>query len=98
MTSDMTSEYNEWYKVSWKSPKPELQKALNQEWYPAQKARSTLPAVIGTKKVWSPSPAMNCLPIQAASIPLPEGEMGECDLRKAWMQDLWGTNPAVLLK
>eukprot|EP00961_Rhodomonas_salina_P187886 2535795-Rhodomonas_salina.1 len=31
----MASEYNEWYNVTWKSPKPELQKALNDEWYPA---------------------------------------------------------------
>eukprot|EP00961_Rhodomonas_salina_P269713 3643958-Rhodomonas_salina.1 len=32
----MTSEYNEWYKVTWKSPKPDLQKALNHKWYPAK--------------------------------------------------------------
>eukprot|EP00961_Rhodomonas_salina_P080084 1076452-Rhodomonas_salina.1 len=31
----MTSKYNEWYKITWKSPKPELEKALNHEWYPA---------------------------------------------------------------
>eukprot|EP00961_Rhodomonas_salina_P050781 681808-Rhodomonas_salina.1 len=36
MTSDMTSKYNEWYKVMWKSPKPEVQKALNHKWYPAR--------------------------------------------------------------
>eukprot|EP00961_Rhodomonas_salina_P138459 1862311-Rhodomonas_salina.1 len=41
---------------------------------------------------------MNCLPIQPPSVPTPEGEMGECDLRKAWMQEVWGSNPSALYK
>eukprot|EP00961_Rhodomonas_salina_P173967 2346112-Rhodomonas_salina.1 len=31
----MTSEYNEWYKITRKRPKPELEATLNQEWYSA---------------------------------------------------------------
>eukprot|EP00961_Rhodomonas_salina_P077257 1035947-Rhodomonas_salina.1 len=31
----MTSEYNEWYKITWKRPKPEQEATLNQEWYSA---------------------------------------------------------------
>eukprot|EP00961_Rhodomonas_salina_P155510 2094199-Rhodomonas_salina.1 len=31
----MTSEYNEWYKITWRHPKPDLEAPLNQEWYSA---------------------------------------------------------------
>eukprot|EP00961_Rhodomonas_salina_P156127 2102201-Rhodomonas_salina.1 len=31
----MTSEYNEWYKITWKRHKPDLEAPLNQEWYSA---------------------------------------------------------------
>ena len=63
-----------------------------------QKARHSLQAVIGRGTGWLPAPAMNCLPIQPPSVPTPEGEMGECDLRKAWMQEAWGANPSALYK
>eukprot|EP00961_Rhodomonas_salina_P120771 1625252-Rhodomonas_salina.1 len=37
----MTSEYNEWYKITWKNPKPELEATLNQEWYSAGHSKAS---------------------------------------------------------
>eukprot|EP00961_Rhodomonas_salina_P274449 3708146-Rhodomonas_salina.1 len=91
-----------WKEALWEVS-PEL--ILPAEWAAVQvpcpdfrKARNSLQAVIGRSTGWLPAPAMNCLPIQPHSVPTPEGEMGECDLLKVWMQETWGANPSALYK
>eukprot|EP00961_Rhodomonas_salina_P081418 1094675-Rhodomonas_salina.1 len=52
----------------------------------------------GVEKAWCPAPATNCLPIQQCTVPTPEGDLVQSDLRTAWMSELWGTNPAICFR
>eukprot|EP00961_Rhodomonas_salina_P238664 3225221-Rhodomonas_salina.1 len=47
---------------------------------------------------WVPGPGYNNLPTTLSTVPTPSKEMKGSNLRTAWVDNLWGSNPAVLYR